>query len=67
MSHTSPSGDEHYRLYEIPSHPYIPPFVSDPGREARNKGVGGGMDVEMQERDRERMESQREKRVCQAF
>lgn len=63
MSHTSPSGDEHYRLYEIPAHPYIPPFVSDPERELRNKGICGGMEAEMQER----MESQREKRVCQPF
>lgn len=33
-----------------PSHPFIPPFVSDPGRERRNKGECGGMEVEVNER-----------------
>jgi len=42
MSSTGPRGEKHYRLYEIPSHPYIPSFVSDPGREPGYKGQGGG-------------------------
>lgn len=44
-------------LYEIPSHPFIPPFVSDPGRERRNKGERGGEEVEVAERLGENRES----------
>ena len=54
MSYEGPRGEEHYRLYEIPSHPFIPPFVSDPGRDGRNKGECGGMEVEVRERARAR-------------
>lgn len=50
----------HYRLYEIPSHLYIPSFVSDPERELRNKGHCGRMEVEMRERTEER-ERERER------
>ena len=54
MSYAGPRGDKHYRLYEIPSHPFIPPFVSDPGRGRRNKGERDGAEVEAVERERER-------------
>ncbi len=50
MSYAGPRGDKHYRLYEIPSHPFIPSFVSDPGREGRNKGECVGMEAEVKER-----------------
>lgn len=60
MSYAGPRGDKHYRLYEIPSHPFIPPFVSDPGRERRNKGESGGMEVKVEERtERERHNKER--------
>lgn len=58
MSYAGPRGDKHYRLYEIPSHPFIPPFVSDPGRKRRNKGECGEMEIEVQERLGENRESE---------
>lgn len=60
MSYAGPRGDEHYRLYEIPSHPVRP--------WERNKGERGGMEVEVGENresegiERHNKESQRGKK-----
>lgn len=53
MSYAGPRGDKHYRLYEIPSHLFIPSVCVRPWeRKRRNKGEGGGMEVEAGERER---------------
>lgn len=46
MSYADPRGAEHYRLYEIPSHVFVPPFVSAPQSENGNKGKRNGMEAE---------------------
>lgn len=53
MSYAGPRGVRHYRLYKIPSHPFIPPFVSDPGREREEQRSAVEMEVEVQ-KERER-------------
>ena len=47
MSYTGPRGDEHYRLYEIPSHPFIPSsklLCHTLGEEGGTRGDCGGME-----------------------
>lgn len=70
MSYAGPRGEKHYRLYEMASHPFIPTFVSDPGRERRNKGECGGMEVEVAESggiERHNKARQKEKLGLPAF